>query len=125
MATKLIDQRAPGRALKIYLILIGAAVRNETVSLHAIRREIGLEHQDRPAFWPYFNRIAVYCKNQGWPDITYLVVDRTGKPSESPHGKSDPSTAQARQQAAWRHDWLNYAPPTVEDLTPVPPRRIT
>lgn len=110
------DERSvEARALQIYLILIGAATRRETLTYGELGPMLG--HVRGGAFLAQqLGPLMAWCKRNGLPAITTLVVNKeTGLPGEGLTSVEDRDFP-AEQQHVFDYDWYAIFPPTVEDL---------
>ena len=108
MAEKLSDGGRMGKVVKTYLMLVIAAARRETVTYGAVGDAIGVANQ------AVGNTLLVpiwkFCEINDYPDLTNIVVRTdTGEPSG---GRAN----YPERERVYRHDWTDYAPPTVEEL---------
>jgi hypothetical protein len=104
------DIGGPATALRIYLILICCAARGETVTYEDLAQRAHL--QDKGLLTPPLDLVAGWCKANGLPALTLLVVETvTGKP---PAGVE----AAAEQERVGEYDWFAIFPPSVAELTP-------
>jgi hypothetical protein len=107
MPDKLPDSRE-GRMVKSYLILIAAATRRQTITYGDLGHHLGVA----PVATPHLNDVANFCLQKGHPDLTFLVVNsETGLTGSNP----DPKTDLRRREEVYRHEWLDYAPPSPAD----------
>ena len=107
------DNTDPLCALKIYLILIGMAVRRATVTYGELDDKIG-RGGARLLAGP-LRCLMRWCHQEGLPALTAIVVEKdNGRPS------SGLTTVEgdfaAEQQRVFRHDWFAHFPPTIEEL---------
>jgi hypothetical protein len=73
------DIGGPATALRIYLILICCAARGETVTYEDLAQRA--HQQDKGLLTPPLDLVAGWCKANGLPALTLLVVETvTGKP---------------------------------------------
>jgi hypothetical protein len=104
---------APARALQIYLILIGCAANQQTITYAKLADRVGL----RTPGWLFasLGHLAEWCIGEGLPPITSLAIaEETGAPGP---GYPLPLDKLADQQNRVRKfDWYAIVPPTLGDL---------
>lgn len=106
------DAFGVGKALKLYLILIGHATHREETTYQALGDKIGVIPV-RVGY--YLDLIAKYCQRQRLPWLTILVLNKeTGKPGEGYLGPKD--TISQDRELVFNYDWLEIVPPTIDDL---------
>ena len=101
------------RALQIYLVLIGCAANQQTITYTKLAERLGLL---TPMSLPSsLGHLADWCLREGLPPITSLAVtDETGAPGV---GYPLPLESLAAQQSrARKFEWYAIVPPTVGDL---------
>jgi hypothetical protein len=104
------DIGGPATALRVYLILICCAARGETMTYEDLARRA--HQEDKGLLTPPLDLVAGWCKANGLPALTSLVVETvTGKP---PNGVE----AAAEQERVREYDWFAIFPPSVAELTP-------
>ena len=104
---------ASARALQIYLVLIGCAANQQTITYTKLAERLGLL---TPTWLPSsLGHLADWCLREGLPPITSLAVtDETGAPGA---GYPLPLESLAAQQSrARKFDWYAIVPPTMGDL---------
>ena len=104
---------APARALQIYLVLIGCAANQQTITYTKLAGRLGFL---TPTWLPSpLDHLADWCLREGLPPITSLAVtDETGAP-----GADYPlplESLAAQQSRARKFDWYAIVPPTMGDL---------
>ena len=106
MAEKLQDDTR--RLVKTYLILVGKATNRQTIRYGDLADQMGL-----PAVGlgqSCLNPVYRFCEENGYPDLTTLVVRRdTGEPAE---GHFDRATLYREREVVYDFPWTDYAPPT-------------
>jgi hypothetical protein len=110
------DIDGPGTALRLYLILICCAARGETVTYEELAQRA--HQQDKGLLTPPLDLVAGWCKANGLPALTLLVVETvTGKPSPVVEAarKED---VEAERDRVREYDWFAIFPPSVAELTP-------
>jgi hypothetical protein len=110
------DIGGPATALRLYLILICCAARGETVTYEDLAQRA--HQQDKGLLTPPLDLVAGWCKANGLPALTLLVVETvTGKPAPGVDSKGD---VVAEQDRVREFDWFAIFPPSVAELTPPP-----
>lgn len=109
------DRSVEARALQIYLILIGAAQRRETITYGDLGPMLG--HARGGAFLAQqLGPLMAWCKRNELPALTALVVNtQTGIPGEGLSTVSDDNFP-AEQQRVFAYPWYSIFPPTIKDL---------
>ena len=109
---------AQTRALQIYLILIGAAWRRETLTYTELAGMLGFGTVAHPAggvMGQFLGPIMNWCQSNNLPPLTSIVVSQTsGTPG--PGLTTLSSVLPAEQQKVFQSDWFSIYPPTVEEL---------
>lgn len=114
--TRFDDERTvEARALQIYLILIGAASRRETLTYGELGPMLG--HERGGAFLAQqLGPLMAWCQQNGLPALTTLVVNKeTGIPGDgltAVRARDFP----AEQQRVFDYDWYSLFPPSIDDL---------
>ena len=107
MSEKLPNNRA-GRMVKAYLILIATATSRQTITYGHLANQLGVANQSKL----HLRDVARFCKGNGHPDLTWLVVNsETGMTTS----ELDPASQAKIREEIYRHEWLDYAPPTLAD----------
>ena len=120
MADKLLESGRMGRAVKTYLMLIGMATRRETTTYSHIASQTG-NIASQAVGGLCLDPIAVYCRTNGFPSLTSIVVNKnTGEPGGS---YVSVHSVYRDREAVYDFDWLDYAPPTIEDLGAIWPEK--
>ena len=110
MAEKLHGAR--GRLVKTYLILVGAATRRQTILYADLASQTGVAVQGVGQLC--LNPVYQFCKDNGYPDLSVLVVSRnTGEPAE---GHFDPATLYLIREEVYAFPWMDYAPPETASM---------
>lgn len=115
--TRFDDERTvESRALQIYLILIGAASRRETITYGKLGPMLG--HERGGAFLAQqLGPLMAWCKRNGLPALTTLVVNKeTGLPGDGLTAVRAPDVV-AEQQRVFDYDWYSLFPPSIDELT--------
>ena len=103
---------APSRALQLYLILIGCAANQQTITYASLAERVGLTS---PLLFVPLGHLGDWCLREGLPPITSLAIaDDTGAP-----GPSYPLALEqlaAQQNRVRKFDWYAILPPTLADL---------
>jgi hypothetical protein len=101
------------RALQIYLILIGAAARRQTLTYAEVARlmpPLGPNVISAP-----LSMLHHWCEHNGLPPINVIVVStETGRP-----GRNIPSTSQPFEtirEEVFQQDWYSILPPEPEEM---------
>jgi len=104
---------APARALQIYLILIGCAANQQTITYAKLAERLGLLTPS----WLFVSlgHLAEWCLHEGLAPLTSLAIaEDTGAPGP---GYPLPLESLAAQQNRARiFDWYAIVPPAVADL---------
>jgi hypothetical protein len=107
------DPTLETRALQIYLILIGAAKRRETITYGTLAEMIGFGGAG--VMGQFLGPIMVWCENNELPALTCLVVrGDSGVPGEGLTTVSGGFPAE--QQRVFEFDWYGIYPPTFKEL---------
>jgi hypothetical protein len=100
----------PATALRLYLILICCAARGETVTYEELAQRA--HQQDKGLLAPPLDLVAGWCRANGRPTFTLLVVETvTGQPAPGVN-------VSAEQDKVREYDWFANFPPSVAELTP-------
>jgi hypothetical protein len=104
---------APARALQIYLVLIGCAANQQTITYTKLAERLGLL---TPTWlFPPPNHLAEWCLHEGLAPLTSLAIaEDTGMPGPG-HPLPRESLA-AQQNRARKFDWYAVLPPALSDL---------
>jgi hypothetical protein len=108
------DGSEPSTALRAYLVLIGCAARNETMTYGELAKWVkrgGPNLLSKP-----LDLLTVWCKANGLPALASLVVEQsTGLPAP---GFTVVLRADipAEQKRVWECDWFSFLPPTATEL---------
>lgn len=104
---------APARALQIYLIRIGCAANQQTITYAKLAERVGLMTPS----WLFasLGHLAEWCIREGLPPLTSLAIaEDTGAPGP---GYPLPLDKLADQQnRARKFYWHALVPPTIADL---------
>jgi hypothetical protein len=110
------DIGGPETALRLYLILICCAARGETVTYEELAQRA--HQQDRGLLTPPLDLVAGWCRANGLPAPTLLVVEAvTAKPAPGVDAARKGNVA-AEQDKVREYDWFAIFPPSVAELTP-------
>ena len=104
---------APARALQIYLVLIGCAANQQTITYTKLAERLGL----LTPTWVFapLSHLAEWCLHEGLAPLTSLAIaDDTGMPGPG-HPLPRESLA-AQQNRARKFDWYAVLPPALSDL---------
>lgn len=100
------------RAVQIYLILIGAAHRRETLTYQMVARLIG--YKGAGVLDRQLGHIMNWCAVNTLPPLTVLVVNKdTGIPGA---GLTTPANLHADRERVFAYDWYSVVPPLPEEL---------
>ena len=114
MTEKLLDSGPMGKAVKTYLILVGMATRRETTHYGYIAGETGVANQQVGGLC--LDPVYQFCQERNFPDLTAIVVRlETGEPGK---GHVNRETFYRERERVYSFAWMDYAPPTVEELQP-------
>jgi hypothetical protein len=104
----------PAWALRAYLVLIGCAADQHTMTYGELAKRIkrgGPNLMSEP-----LDCITRWCKRNDLPQLASLVVERmTGMPAPGFTAVAR-SEIPAEHERVWAHDWFAFLPPTIEDL---------
>ena len=107
------DPSGSARTLKAYLVLVGHAVRRETITYGALRRKID---ETPPNVSNHLRLILDYCEKNHLPRLVTLVVSGTsGEPGEDYPGPTE--SIYVDREAVYAYDWLELVPPTTTELS--------
>src|SRR4030042_598401 len=99
----------PMRALQIWQVLIGAAYHRQLLTYGMLAKMLG--HQGARTLTQPLGHIMFYCRENGLPPLTILVVNQdTGCPGEGFTG----AEANADREAVFQFNWYDIVPPTPE-----------
>ena len=113
---RLFDIGGPATALRLYLILICCAARGETVTYEELAQRA--HQQDKGLLTPPLDIVAGWCKANGLPALTLLVVETaTAEPAPGVDAACKGNVAN-EQDAVREYDWFSIFPPSVAELTP-------
>jgi putative restriction endonuclease len=100
-------------ALRIWVVLVGAAHHRQTLRYDSLPALIGF--YGGPASLNHsLGRVTHYCLQNDLPQLTVLVVDKTGRPNRNapaPSGDFD-----QERERVYDHHWYDMRPPSVEDF---------
>ena len=101
-------------ALRAYLVLIGCAADEQTVTYGKLAKRIrrgGPDFLSEP-----LDCIVRWCSRNRLPQLTSLVVEQiTGMPAPGFTAVAH-SEIRAEQEKVWKFDWFSFFPPTIEEL---------
>ena len=104
------------RALQIYLILIAAANRRETLTYEMLGEAMGWGRRAAHVLADRLDPLMRWCKANSLPALTSIVVDKNkGVPGvglTTVEGNHLP----AEQQRCFEFDWFSIFPPTLDEL---------
>jgi hypothetical protein len=104
---------APARALQIYLVLIGCAANQQTITYAKLAERLGL--LTSTWLFPALNHLAEWCLHEGLAPLTSLAIaEATGMPGPGHHLPRESLAAQ--QNRARKFDWYAILPPALVDL---------
>lgn len=103
------------RALQIYLILIGAAHRRQTLTYGQLAELMGYE-QAAGVLAGMLNRVMDWCNNNGLPALTAIVVNNISGIPGSGLGTVENNDFPAEQQKVYKYSWYLIFPPTLDEL---------
>jgi hypothetical protein len=107
------DRSNPSTALKVYLILIGNAVRGQITTYTKLAQQLygsNAQHVMADRLTP----IYFWCQQNDLPPLTSIVVGDDGHKAERAFlARED---VPAKQQEVFRFDWYSVHPPTVDEL---------
>lgn len=100
------------RIQQLWLILVQAAKKKETITYTDLGRKSGSNHRK---LGPYLYPIQDYCKSiKGMPPLTILVVKKsTGKPSTGIAGQD----FERKRDEVFQYQWRT--PPTADEFEKV------
>lgn len=114
---KMNGARSSVYAQKAWLILIGYAVRRQTIRYAELAEMLGLKRHlgdqivgDPRPLGHILGHIMFYCEYNELPLLNDLVVGADGKPGY--RDKPDP----AAQEKAFNYDWYNIIPPSAKAM---------
>ena len=101
----------PGRAVQIWLILIGAAYSRQILTYRILANL--LSYKGAGVLADTLGHIMFYCREEGLPPLTVLVVNQeTGLPGE---GLTE-TDLNADRERVFNFNWYDVVPPTHEQL---------
>lgn len=102
----------PARAVQIFNILVGMAIRRETTTYGGLAKRLG--YNGAGVFGQTLGLIMTWCHKNKLPPLTSLVVGTTrGTPGR---GLVTPVNLDADRERVYRLDWYDIMPPTTEEL---------
>ena len=104
----------PARAVQAWQILVGHAMRGQTLSYEELSR---LMYQKAAAgvLAGILGHVAFYCKGNELPILTAIVVGKyRGTPGEQI--PLAPDDVDVERQKVFKYDWYNVYPPTEDAL---------
>ena len=105
-----------GRLIKTYLILVCAATMRQTILYTDLASKTGVAPPGVGQLC--LNPVYRFCKDNGYPDLSVLVVSRnTGEPAE---GHFDPATIYRQREEVYDFPWMDYPPPSVDEQATTP-----
>lgn len=107
------EANVPARAVQIWQILIGAAVRRQTVTYGQLAKIMGFGGAG--VFGQMLYAIHLYCDANDLPYLNAIVVNKaTGEPGgEYPAPRASIPRTHAR---VWEYPWHAYYVPSQADL---------
>ena len=109
------SSNASDRAIQAWLILVGCAMNRQTLTYDRLAKAM----YRRPAAGvlnKILGHIAFYCKDEGLPLLTSIVVKKKGG---APGGgiPIDLARIDSERERVYKTDWFNIYPPTPEELS--------
>ena len=109
------EPHLPQRALQIYLILIGAAYRRETITYTRLGKMLGYPRAGG-VMADRLGPVMMWCAKEKLPALTAIVVnDKNGLPGGGLTA-FEAKTLPAEQQKVFKFDWFSIFPPSLKDL---------
>jgi hypothetical protein len=109
------DPTNTSRSLQIYLVLIGAAVRRQTMTYEMLADVMYGNPTSAFTLAQKLEPLMRWCKANDLPALTSIVVDKTkGIPNDGLTTVAGQFPAE--QQKVFAHPWYSIIPPTLKDL---------
>jgi hypothetical protein len=109
------------RAVQAWQILVGKAMSRQTVTYEGLSK-LMYGKEAAGVLAGVLGHIAFYCKENGIPPITALVVVKgAGKPGH--RIPVDPATIDEERENVYQYDWYDIYPPSEADLAAAYQRR--
>ncbi|MCH5146011.1 hypothetical protein [Desulfovibrio sp. UIB00] len=103
----------PWRAVQVWQILVSKAVNKQLMTYGELANILGFEGA-RVLAHP-LGHIAVYCKKNGLPPLTSLVVNVGGSPGDGFPDKEKYSPLDEARFRVFTLEWYKIVPPTAEE----------
>jgi hypothetical protein len=101
----------PHRAVQIWQILVGKAHNRQTLPYEMLAKLLG--YGGAGMLGGHLEPVALYCRQNGLPPLTTLVVEKySGLPSVD-LTDNDPNED---REAVFQRNWYSIYPPTAEDF---------
>ena len=99
------------RACQIWQILVGHAMRRQTLTYQDLAHLLG--HNQPKVLYRQLGAIYFYCKQNDLPLLTGLVVNKaTGEPGSG----FEPDAERGRlRERVYNYNWYGIVPPTLEE----------
>lgn len=102
----------PARAVQIFNILVGMAIRRETTTYGGLAKRLG--YKGAGVFGQTLGLIMVWCDKNRLPPLTSIVVgQKRGTPGR---GLVTPTDLDADRERVYRLDWYGIMPPSKKEL---------
>lgn len=104
------------RAVQAWQILVHVAAERRTITYESLAY-IMFERPAQGVLNRILGHIAFYCKDEGLPMLTVLVVNKdTGRPGNNIPLDRMPESVDTERERVYDEHWFNIVPPTVDDL---------
>jgi hypothetical protein len=104
----------PERALQAWQILIGNAMRRQTVTYLGLSREM-YQKDAAGVLAKILGHVAYFCRENDFPALTAIVVNK-GSGSPGVGIPADASRMDQIREEVYAFDWYDVVPPTTEQL---------
>lgn len=109
------DPKASWRAVQIWQILVGCAANWQITTYGHLADCLGYEGSG--IFKDILDRIYWYCKLEGLPSLTSIVVNKnTGIPGAGFFDNEDKVDLNAAHVNVFKHEWYKLIPPSAEEF---------
>ena len=100
------------RCLQIWQVLIASAMNRQTIHYKTITDALDWRMLPYGVGTPYLDRIFAFCRSQGVPDVTTIVVNAdTGRP-----GYYTGENWDRDRETVYATNWFALVPPSREDF---------
>lgn len=106
----------PQQAARAWQVLVGCAVRRQTLHYNDLAEQIGLSRRMGRLLGNCLDRVAAHCQRLGVPNLSVIVVRKgTGRPGAGQSMVSG-KDLEPEREAVYRHKWHQIDPPSQVDM---------